>query len=112
MCQRRSRPSSLRLTAPAAAVANAEVATLSWKLNLIISACNALGALSSTGFGRALGARAPALAGLVAAGVFGYLAAGEVEAFFSGGGSALSRDAAAGGFCGVCDSLCVDETCV
>jgi len=76
--------------------ANPEIETLSWTLNLVVSTCNAGGALASASLGRVLGSRAPTAAGLAAAAVFAFLAYGEVEAYRSGGESALARDAARG----------------
>ena len=73
-----------------------DAAHLSVSLNAIISFCNALGALSSTYFGRVAGGRAPALAGCLAAGIFAWLSYGEADAAYRGGPSALSSDAAAG----------------
>lgn len=67
------------------------------RVNLIISVCNALGALMSTGVGALLGRAAPTLGPAAAAAVFLYLAFEEITSFRQGErASPLARSASEG----------------
>lgn len=67
------------------------------RVNAIISACNALGALGSAGFGALIGNAAPSLAPMLAAAVFLYLAWEELSSWRRGErASPLARSASDG----------------
>lgn len=65
-------------------------AALPVRLNLAVSAANALGAFVSAGAGSLLGSAAPLAAGFAAGGIFLYLAYGEADGFLRQEPSALS----------------------